>query len=368
MGIVFRHPMLNEQIIKIPTLSFRLNSVLYYETTFNHRSRLGRSILFQQNAAKLANRDRYVGYVTTGNKKRMKKAITLLLQSTPYTYKEHPITRKTVAHKLSFITLTTPDNDRSRSASYCHKELLQPMLRYLRSKHGMKSYIWKCELQGNGQVHYHLTCDIMISHSELRNRWNALLVKKDMLDDFCSKYGHYNPNSTDIHNVRAVRNLEAYLVKYITKEYQNEQTLQAKIWDCSKNLKQGDYFKMEVDNCSREIIEKAQSTGECVTHYFDHAILFDFQTPDYYSFFGTNVVACFSSHLKKIRSWEKKEQPAQVPPINTPIQQQTSSTWRSKHLRVELRECQLILHSATGDIYGNSPARSSLEKSGLNTS
>lgn len=171
-------------VISLPTMSFRSNGIMFYETLHRVNGSFKRSALFNNNAKLLAKRERYTGMVTDAVKKRMKKAITLLIQSTPNQYQIHPVTGRTVCHKLSFITLTTPTHAKSLNASWCHKNLLEPMLLLLRRKHGMRSYIWKCELQSNGQVHYHLTCDIMLNHTTLRDNWNSLLIKHQLLDDF----------------------------------------------------------------------------------------------------------------------------------------------------------------------------------------
>lgn len=284
-------------------LSFRSDGLLYYETPVDHRSNLMKSSLFQNNASKLSKRKRYVGFVTDGIRKRMKKAITLLLQSTPWTYKQHPVSGRIVSHKISFITLTTPKHNNSLDAAFCHKNLLEPMLRVLRSKYGMKSYIWKCELQANKQVHYHITTDIMINHTHLRDEWNNILRRHDMLIAFKEKYGHDSPNSTDIHAVHKVKNLEAYLVKYICKEYQNEDSLSGKVWDCSKNLKQADYFKLHIDSKIEDFINELQNTLQVQTFFFEKAIFIKFFTSDYYSYFSENIINQFNIHLNNIRSW-----------------------------------------------------------------
>lgn len=290
--------------IRIPIMSFRSSGVMYYQVNADHRNRLMKSSKFQENAIKLEKRERYLGYVSDGVKKRMRKCITLLLQSTPYKYKTHPISGRIMAHKVSFITLTTPTHEKSLDAKYCHKNLLEPMLRVLRRRHSLKSYIWKVELQDNGQVHYHITCDIVMHHRTLRNIWNELLDKNGMLEDFQLRYGHKDPNSTDIHNVQKVRNLEAYLVKYICKEYQNETKLNAKIWDCSKNIKENDYFKFQLDTVSHQIVRKLQDTQQVITNYFEKAIFFDFKTNDYYSFFKESIINDFFTFLKNIQQWD----------------------------------------------------------------
>lgn len=293
----------------ITYLSFRASGIMAYTQNVDHAQRLQASQAFQDNASKLAHRERYKGFVTPQLKKRMQKAITILLQSTPYKYSTHPVSGRTVAHKLSFITLTTPTHQNSTSAKWCHKNLLEPTLRILRQRYNMKSYIWKVELQQNGQIHYHLTTEIMINHTALRNIWNNLLRRHDMLKEFKAQYGHDNPNSTDIHAVHKINNLEAYLVKYITKEYQNETKLDAKIWDCSKNIKTADYFKAPLDFTTHQIIRKLQKTKEIITHYFEKAIFLDFKTSDYYVHFTDFLREQFFTHLENIQSWHNLLKP-----------------------------------------------------------
>lgn len=330
--------------IRIPVMSFRSSGIMFYEVNANHRGRLQRSTLFNSNAQKLAKRERYKGYVTASAKKRMKKAITLLLQSTPYEWKLHPVTGKQFQHKISFITLTTPTHENSYNGKWCHTNLLQPMLRILRTRYGMKSYIWKIELQENKQVHYHLTCDVALNHTRLRTEWNNLLIKHDMLEDFKIRYGHTNPNSTDIHSVNKVRNLEAYLVKYITKEYQNESALNCKIWDCSKNLKANDYFKVELDHGLHQYIRSLQKSFLVFTSYFERAIFLDFKTTDYYANFSSRLINEFSNYLKSVREWEK----------NTTAKAATAMSSELQNLKKSLKSftqksvgCQLTLQTDT---------------------
>lgn len=344
--------MITEIQQKESILSFRSTGIMYYEVPVNHRRNVLRSSAFQQNAIKLQKRERYVGFVTDGIKKRMKKCITLLLQSTPTTWKQHPITNKMVQHSISFITLTTPDTDNSRDAKFCHKFLLQPMLRILRNRYQMKSYIWKCELQANGQIHYHVTCDVFTNHSNVKNEWNALLRYNGMLNEFKDKYGHDNPNSTDIHAVNKVKNLEAYLVKYITKEYQNEEKLTGKVWDASKNLKKADYFKIHLSTPVHQFIRDLQGSLMVFTSYFEKAIFLDFKTSDYYSFFSSNIIQQFSKFLFKVREginlkpWLNKDNG--VNRMLLPIS--TTQSVKSSSIR---RQCQLELIPRISTLHTN---------------
>lgn len=290
-------------------ISFRSSGLMYYSTSLRHRNAITNSSAFQANAAKLASRERYIGQVTSSMVKRMRKAITILIQSTPYQWIFNPISGKQVHHHLSFITLTITESAEVRCAKWSHKHLLEPMLRVLRNRYGMKSYIWKCELQKNGTIHYHITSDLFIQHDSLRMEWNKICQRLGLLDRFKAKYGHVNPNSTDIHSVQKVRNMESYMVKYITKELDKGQSLCAKVWDCSKNIKKADYFKCHLDTPTHEYIRELQTSLLVTTSYFDKAVFINFKTPDYYSYLSSNISQEFFNHLNQIRSWENVTPP-----------------------------------------------------------
>lgn len=197
----------------------------------------------------------YTGSLTAGAIKRLRKSIELLVECSQNRTVYSKVVGKNIQHKLSFITLTIPTAEKIELKE-ATKLLLEPMLRHLRQVHGMKNYVWKVELQERGQLHWHITSDVYVPHSELRNKWNQLLLRNNYMSEYLQKKGHSNANSTDIHSVRKVRDLSAYLVKYFTKKSQNPEQLQGKIWDCSKNLKSAKYFETELTaDCEFDIYQ-----------------------------------------------------------------------------------------------------------------
>jgi hypothetical protein len=184
---------------------------------------------------------------------------------------------KQVDHRLSFITLTLSDNSRFIPASECYKTCLMPFLAWLRRTIGGKFYIWKAERQkqtdkngkekqSKGQLHYHITTEAFILHGDLRTKWNYLQQKAGYLDNYHKSYKSYNPNSTDIHAVYKIDNLEAYLTKYISKEaiklttetdaeFKTRVTVDGKIWDCSTNLRGAKYFTTDYsENIHKQLV------------------------------------------------------------------------------------------------------------------
>lgn len=290
----------------IPTLSFRSSSIVYYDKIEGFGRSYQMSDLQKQNVQRLKELAKYSGVVTANSKKRMRKAITLLLQSTEFKKVKNKITNRYVNHRLSFMTLTFPKHSFSDDAKECHKRLLEPMLRVLRRRYQMKSYIWKSELQKNGSVHYHITSDVYIPYRLLLEEWNNILSRNGCLDDFRRRYGHINANSVDIKSVNKVRNLEAYLVKYITKECEQQVSLKAKVWDCSRNLKASKFFETEVDKSAQEVINEAVDRKECTVIKLDKCIIFQFKCDNYIKLFSSYVQSQAYLHFKQIRKWTKE--------------------------------------------------------------
>lgn len=179
----------------------------------------------------------YSGTVTKGAKKRIAKSIDTLLQISPMQKVLNPITNRYQNFQLTFITLTISDDSMNYDAKFCYANLLKPFMEVMKKKWSVESYIWKLELQNRGQIHYHITTNKFIHHTEIRNQWNMLQSNCNLLDSYKQKFGHTNPNSTDIHSVYKIRDIKKYLLKYLSKSEQNQTAVNGKIWDCSENLK-----------------------------------------------------------------------------------------------------------------------------------
>lgn len=237
-----------------------------------------------KNALRIANmtaqrEKRYSGMMSAGAKKRLSKAIEIMTQTIQPTWMFNPISQRPHLHRLSFITLTISDNRKNLTASEAYKLLLRPFLQWLTKYKKVNTYIWKAELQARGQIHYHITTPTFIRYDEIRQKWNDLQDKNGLLDDFKKKHHHSNPNSTDVHETYKIKNLSAYLLKYLTKEVQKatkdisdkEQQQSGKspensqktgktvgkIWDCSMNLKKAKYFTIDCSNTTYQIIDTA---------------------------------------------------------------------------------------------------------------
>lgn len=77
-------------------------------------------------------------------------------------------------HLCTFLTLTLPAKQTHTDVELT-KYCINPFLSYARKYFGVKHYIWKKELQKNGNLHYHLVTDRYIDAFSLRRAWNRLL-------------------------------------------------------------------------------------------------------------------------------------------------------------------------------------------------
>lgn len=155
--------------------------------------------------------------------------------------------------KVNFVTLTLPDTSFEVTNKFFQERLMNPFLTNLRKNHRLKNYVWKLELQKNGKLHVHFTTDTFIHWRKLRTAWNSILKTAGCIEDFKKKFGHDDPNSTDVHSVRSIRNLAGYLVKYMCKSDAGLKKVTGRIWGCSRILS-------ECLNCMVEIVP-----GECAT-------------------------------------------------------------------------------------------------------
>jgi hypothetical protein len=212
----------------------------------------------------------YSGSVSYHVRRRINHAIHKLLLASPPIEIYNPVTLKVEIFTINFITLTIPTNQVLIDTKEGYELLLKPFLRTMRRKYNLKSYIWKAELQNRGQLHYHLTTNTWINWVNIRNEWNYLLRRNNLMDEYISEHGSDNPNSTDVHKIYKIKNIASYLSKYISKDiaktttkfgkfsneirYNNDLIVgcmiscctltitddlnfDSKVWDCSKDIK-----------------------------------------------------------------------------------------------------------------------------------
>lgn len=286
----------------VNNFQFRTKSIVQYYSYPLVSNKTGQIAYHFRNKENRENTATYTGEITKGSKKRLQRAISLFVQATRERQVLNPVTGRHMSFRYNFITLTMPPSENSTDAKYCHKYLLQPFLRTLRRKYGLKNYVWKCELQKNDNVHYHLTTDTFIHYQDLRNEWNHVLDLRGMLDNYKAKYGHSDANSTDVKKVHKVQDMEAYLIKYVTKEDAQGRKLNAKVWDCNQSLKQAKYFVVEgSDRLERDLYQLEQD-GVVRVYTGERFAIFKFKNYDIRRLLTPDQYKAYHYHMTTIRN------------------------------------------------------------------
>lgn len=133
--------------------------------------------------------------------------------------------------RLNFITLTLPSKQ-IHGDKEIHSRIFCEFIRAWKRKAKDLLYVWKAETQQNGNLHYHLITDTYIHHLQLRRMWNFYCEKLK----YCTRSSSKDPNSTDVHAVKNIKNIAAYAIKYMCKKAEGRRVPDIRKWYCSKAL------------------------------------------------------------------------------------------------------------------------------------
>lgn len=187
-----------------------------------------------------------------------------------------------IQYKSSMITLTLPKKVEIEPAEIT-KVVLNNFITLLRKVSGMNNYVWKLELQKNGNVHYHIITDVEIDFFYIKKIWNNSLNLLGIIDDYSReqrkiKFSDYEqkrinefkkykkigklsptqikneikrtweigqktnwrePNTVNVKRIQLDYNIAGYIAKYISKDEKNSELQGRKIgrlWSSSSNL------------------------------------------------------------------------------------------------------------------------------------
>lgn len=182
----------------------------------------------------------YTGILSASAKKKLIKAINLLVAIAEPKKAVHFETGQEFTFRVNFITLTLPAPQGHITDTDLKQKCLKQWLEYWKDQLPGMSYVWRAERQKNGNLHFHLVTDRYIHYKRIRETWNRALGPTGLIERFQDKFGHRHPNSTDVHAVKHVRNLGAYIAKYMSKTESTAQPIEGRVWDCSRNLKRKD--------------------------------------------------------------------------------------------------------------------------------
>lgn len=216
---------------------------------------------FQDNQKNLK-KNSHEGEVSAKAAKKIKNAVNWLVLGAKKKRVYSKQAEKTWFFKIALITLTLPTTEHELTDKEIKQKVFHPWLQYMRAKYGLRNYIWKAEVQKNGNLHFHITTDIFIHHKHLRHSWNKQLDRTGMLDEFEAKHSHRNPNSTDVKCVRNVKNLAAYLAKYMAKSEKGKRAVQGRLWGCNYELSNARKVTYEATGLTDEVMREIHNNKE----------------------------------------------------------------------------------------------------------
>jgi hypothetical protein len=250
--------------------------------------------------------------ISDTSKRKITRAIDYLLYISKPKRLNMPTHSKDYKFRLSFLTLTL-SSKQVHSDQQINSILLHQFFVEMTRRWKVPAYIWRAEKQDNGNVHYHIITGCFIPWNELRNVWNRIQNKLGYVDRYRSdrKLWHRdgfkfdptkaprwsynqqlkaykeglrsdwnNPNSTDIHSIRNVKNIGAYFVKYMTKSG-TYAGMNSRLWGCSVNLSNLKGGRTVYDSSLTNEFEKLLNSKKCYkvhqqyysVFYIDHQVV-----------------------------------------------------------------------------------------------
>ncbi len=272
----------------LPYISIRPNYISTYNLPEFQKARTQKQL---ENEICLRDNDTG-GLISRKANKRVKEAIDWLVMLSKQKKFKSKKTGKTYTFNINFVTLTL-SSKQVHSDQIIKSKLLNQFLIELKRDFKVMNYIWRAEAQKNGNIHFHIVTDKFVPHDWLRESWNRIQNKLGYIDRYHSfmsefhrkgfkvredllKYWNYksqlrayksgqkgnwyNPNSTDVHSIRKLRNISAYLSKYCTKNGKTKFVPNGSShnYDCISSGKKNAY-KIE---CVKEVITERPILGK----------------------------------------------------------------------------------------------------------
>lgn len=287
----------------VQLLQLRPGCMILYSMNFNAYT--GRRVPRNPLLPEIDYNHKYTGLLNWKSISKLRFCINLLVEQSIWKEQYNPTTHRFYKFKINFITLTLSSPQKGVSDRVIKNKMLEPFLRNMRNVYKLRSYVWRAERQENGNIHFHVTCDIFIPYDSIRDAWNLQLGKFHFITDFKKSNKSEFPNSTDVHAVHSIRDLAAYLSKYMSKIASLEDVIEGKVWDCSKNLKVKDKPTFEVTEADYRWIDDLFKKHKKAFHETEYCTIIRFSDPQVKQFVPRSYLAEYDNWLTEIRTGEK---------------------------------------------------------------
>lgn len=147
------------------------------------------------------------------SRSRMRTALDILIYTARYKTVFVVATQQHFRYKINFITLTLP-------SAQCHsdkeiiKRIFSPFMEAWVKRSPGLLYVYKIEVQDNGNVHFHVVTNTFYHYRKLREDWNRACEKLG----YVSRGTVSDPNSTDVHALSNRGDIANYLTSYMSKK------------------------------------------------------------------------------------------------------------------------------------------------------
>jgi len=286
--------------------------LVFQRTEWNIKPRFNREVRSQYNSnSDVVNQSieevQYSGVMTAFAKKRLRRAIQLMVAISLPKEAQHFKTGKYFKFRVNFITLTLPFEQGEHTDKSIKSLALDPWIKRMKRKRGLKSYVWRAEKQANGNLHFHIITDTWIHYQAIRDDWNECLQRFGYIDKFQERHGHRNPNSTDVHAVWRIKNLAAYFVKYMSKNSKGCDVINGKLWDCSENLKVKDACEVLLEGTDLERWDRSRNVENArVIDDPNFSIVF-LDGEGFEKIVTGDLREKWTAYLKRIREYERPQ-------------------------------------------------------------
>ena len=253
----------------------------------------------------------YTGVLTKASMKRLKNAIKLLIAISKDKNAMNFKTNTEFKFRCNFITLTLSSAQLSCSDKEIKRKIFDPWIKKAKRWFNLKSYVWRAERQKNENIHFHLITDTYIDHAQLRDSWNQSQELLGFITAFEKVHGHRNPNSTDVHAIKKIRDLASYICKYISKGGDSKNLIDGKVWGCSENLSAKISCTLMNDGLIRTEFE------EWLAKYPDNKFTNDYSTTlslsekQWKHKTPSLIKTTWEMYLQQVREYQKKEEALQ---------------------------------------------------------
>lgn len=248
---------------EIETIRIADNSLCIYSTYTGKKERSEKQVINESNLT----RGQFNGELSSKSQSQIKRQIAALVNTVKSAQENNIKNSDGTAPFLTFVTLTL-SSKQIHSDNEIKKACLVPFIQELRECNQVEGYIWKAEIQKNGNIHFHIVVDRYIKWREIRSRWNRIQNKLGYVDRYQEKHSKMtvheylkenkpnklvnqeklikryqtgkkenwsNPNSTDIHKLESITHVSTYIAKYITKNGKGRK-IEGRLHGCSDSI------------------------------------------------------------------------------------------------------------------------------------